>query len=142
MKQKIEYRNPDDLHDHPSQAGLFGNVPDDDLAELAADMTERGQQIPVEILPDGTIITEHQRVRAARLLQWEEIDVIVRHDLEKEGEGQQGPCYNSSDREKDCRQRSLDQCDLFEISNEPDPAKDFHSERRPLPRWSAHEENL
>src|ERR1019366_618185 len=40
---------------------------------------------PIEILPDGRIITGHLRVRAAKLLGWTEIDVIVRDDLAAAG---------------------------------------------------------
>lgn len=69
------------LNDHPKQALNFDDVPDKELAALAADMKRRGQRDPVEILPDGTVIAGHQRVRAAERLGWKEIDVIVRTDL-------------------------------------------------------------
>src|SRR5262249_14963298 len=49
------------------------------------DMREIGQQDPIEILPCGTILTGHQRARAARLLGWTEVWVIVRGDLDKAG---------------------------------------------------------
>ena len=73
------------LKDHPKQARLFGDVSDAELEALADDMRKHGQRDPVEILPDGTILAGHQRVRAARWLKWNEIDVIVRHDLAKAG---------------------------------------------------------
>ena len=76
----------DKLHDHPKQSEMFGNLPDAELESLAADMAKEGQRDPVEVLPDGTIITGHQRVRAARRLGWKEIEVVVRHDLAGAGE--------------------------------------------------------
>lgn len=74
------------LQDHPEQAALFGDVSDEELDQLAAHMQAHGQQHPVEILSDGTIIAGHQRVRAARKLGWQEIDVVIRRDLEEAGD--------------------------------------------------------
>ena len=34
---------------------------------------------PLQVLPDGTIISGHQRVRAAKLLGWSHIEAVVRH---------------------------------------------------------------
>jgi ParB family chromosome partitioning protein len=73
------------LREHPQQAQLFGDVLDEDLAALAEHMDKHGQQDAIEILPDGTIISGHQRVRAARTLGWKVIEVIVRHDLAEAG---------------------------------------------------------
>ena len=70
------------LRDHARQGDLFGDVTAAELDALVADMRKNGQRQPVEILPDGTILAGHQRVRAARLLCWKEIEVIVRRDLE------------------------------------------------------------
>ena len=69
------------LKDHPRQAEMFGDVGDGELKALAENMDKRGQRDPVHIAPDGTVIAGHQRVRAAKLLGWKEIDVVVRHDL-------------------------------------------------------------
>ena len=57
-----------------------------EIEALARDMDENGLRDPVEVLPDGTLVTGHQRVRAAGLLGWEEIDVVVRHDLADRGD--------------------------------------------------------
>ncbi|MFO0822836.1 MAG: ParB N-terminal domain-containing protein [Gemmataceae bacterium] len=72
------------LKDHPEQATMFGDVPETDLKALVDNIRRNGLRHPIEILPDGTIICGHQRVRAAKLLGWREIDVIVRHDLAKD----------------------------------------------------------
>lgn len=82
---KTERRKLSRLKPHPQQAAIFGDVPEAELDALAADMAEHGQRDPVEILPDGTIIAGHQRVRAAKKLRWKEVDVIVRHDLAAAG---------------------------------------------------------
>ena len=42
--------------------------------------------MPIEITPDNTIITGHQRVAAAKKLGWTTIKARVRHDLVAEGE--------------------------------------------------------
>src|SRR4051812_27969140 len=74
------------LQDHPRQAEMFGDVDDGELKALAENMEKRGQRDPVEVTPNGTVIAGHQRVRAAKLLGWNEIDVVVRHDLAAEGD--------------------------------------------------------
>lgn len=79
-------RKLDQLHESPLQQDLFGDLPDQDIDDLAASMREEGLHHSVEILSDGTIIDGHQRVRAAQQLGWTEIDVVVRDDLEAEGE--------------------------------------------------------
>lgn len=70
-----------DLRPHPRQTELFPAPNDTEIELLAEDMRTRGLQHPIEILPDNTILCGHNRVRAAELLGWEEIDAIVRHDL-------------------------------------------------------------
>ena len=74
-----------DLKEHPKQQAMFGDLPDAELRALAADIKANGMRVPVEVLPDGTIITGHQRARAAKLLGWTEIAVNVRHDLAEAG---------------------------------------------------------
>jgi ParB family chromosome partitioning protein len=70
-----------DLRPYHRQAALFPNTGVNEIERLAADMRERGLQIPIEILPDRTILCGHSRVQAAALLQWTEIDAVIRHDL-------------------------------------------------------------
>jgi hypothetical protein len=73
------------LQPHPRQAELFGDASAEALKKLANDIKRNGLLQAVEILPDGTIICGHQRVRAAALLDWSEITVWVRDDLAEEG---------------------------------------------------------
>lgn len=70
-----------DLRPHPRQASVFNDVSDSELAELATNIKDYGLQHPIHILADGTIVSGHQRVRAARLLGWDTITAVVRDDL-------------------------------------------------------------
>lgn len=70
-----------DLKQHPRQRANFSRQPDARIKELADDLVHRGQQYPIEILPDLTVLCGHQRIRAAIHLGWTEIKAIVRHDL-------------------------------------------------------------
>lgn len=72
------------LKPHPKQA-VFGDSPDHEIEELAASIKLRGLDHPVEILPGGTILKGHQRVRALRRLGVTEVEVIVRDDLVENG---------------------------------------------------------
>ena len=56
---------------------MFGDSPDGEIDDHAKDMKLHGLQQPIEILPNRTIITGHQRVRAAKKLGWAVIDDIV-----------------------------------------------------------------
>ena len=75
-----------DLKPHPQQAQMFNDLTDQEIENLAKDMERNGQMQPVEITSDGTIICGHQRVLAAKLLGWTQIDVVIRGDLEEAGE--------------------------------------------------------
>lgn len=75
------------LKAHPQQTVMFDDLPEVELLALADDIQKNGLRHPVEILPCGTIIAGHQRVRAARYLEWTEIDVIIRRDLASKGAG-------------------------------------------------------
>ena len=63
------------------QGTFYGDMPEVELNALVADIDKNGLRQPIEILPDGTIIDGHQRRRAAEVLGWTHIDVIVRYDL-------------------------------------------------------------
>src|SRR3954453_15267104 len=84
------------LRVHPRQAAMFGDVSDEELKALAEDMRKDGQRDPVEALPDGTILAGHQRVKAAKVLGWKEVDVVVRHDLAADGAAAEAHLINSN----------------------------------------------
>ena len=75
-----------DLREHPRQQELFGDLPDAQLDELIADMKINGQRVPLDILPTGEIADGHQRWRAAKKLDWSELNVIIRDDLAVAGD--------------------------------------------------------
>ena len=81
----IETRRLADLKPHPSQANLFVDLSQSELERLAANIAQHGLDHPPEILPDGTVVRGHQRIRALKLLGREETEVIVRHDLAAAG---------------------------------------------------------
>ena len=74
-----------DLKPHPQQHEVFADLPDEQLEELATDLKLNGQLVPIEVMPDGTIICGHQRVRAARKLGWSTVRAIIRDDLAELG---------------------------------------------------------
>ena len=75
----------EDLKDHPRQSEAFGDLSSDRIQELAADLKQNGQRTPIEVTPDQIIICGHQRVRAAKMLGWKQINAVVREDLAEEG---------------------------------------------------------
>ena len=85
-KRKVQHWDITKLKRHPKQAEFFNDLSDTELQSLARDIEDNGQLTPVEILPDGTIIAGHQRVRAVKSLGWEKVRVWVRQDLADAGE--------------------------------------------------------
>lgn len=71
----------DGLKPHPLQGQYFEDLSDDALAAVAADIKANGLKEKIEILPDGTILSGHQRRRALMSLGRTETKVKVRHDL-------------------------------------------------------------
>ncbi len=76
----------DDLLPHPDQATVFPYVDEAEIAALAADIAEHGQERPVEVTPSYTIIDGHRRVEAARRNGRTTVRCIIRHDLATQGE--------------------------------------------------------
>ncbi len=72
------------LSSHPRQAEIFDLPSTVAIESLARDMDRRGQQVAIEVLPDGRILKGHSRVAAAKLLGWSKIQAIVREDLTDE----------------------------------------------------------
>ncbi|MCA9238363.1 MAG: ParB/RepB/Spo0J family partition protein [Planctomycetales bacterium] len=70
-----------DLRPYARNSELFGDLPEADFAQLVESIHEHGLESPPEILPDGTILRGHQRVRACEQLGYEEVDCWVRYDL-------------------------------------------------------------
>jgi ParB/RepB/Spo0J family partition protein len=81
VEHKAERWPIDRLKRSERQDANFHDLSDLDLRLLADDMEANGQTTPIEVRRDGTIIDGHQRLRAARLLHWPEVQVWVRDDL-------------------------------------------------------------
>jgi hypothetical protein len=79
--QRKERRLVSQLKPYPQQKRIFGEQDDDDINELAADMDLRGQQQPIVILPEGTVLSGHRRLAAAAILGWKDVEVVVCTDL-------------------------------------------------------------
>lgn len=70
-----------DLKPHPKQAEIFGDLPAAIFEELKQDIETNGLKHPIEVLPDGTILSGHQRRRVLMDLGYTATTVLVRHDL-------------------------------------------------------------
>ncbi|MFO0905692.1 MAG: ParB/RepB/Spo0J family partition protein [Pirellulales bacterium] len=80
-----ELRAVETLNPHPRQAELTPTTEQEDEL-LRQDLQDNGQREPIEITSDGTIISGHRRWRLAQALQWDEVCVVVRRDLEAKGQ--------------------------------------------------------
>jgi ParB-like chromosome segregation protein Spo0J len=85
MKTTRTRRKLADLRPHPLHDRYFPVQSRVKVEALAGNIREHGLRDPVEILPDNTIVAGRHRALAAELLGWEEIDVVVRHDLAAQG---------------------------------------------------------
>ncbi len=79
--KRIETWPLEKLKRHQRQDDNFHPLPAPELEALADDMRRNGQNTPIEVTPDGRVIDGHQRLRAAERLGWDEVQVLVRHDL-------------------------------------------------------------
>lgn len=80
-KPKLETWDISKLEPHEKQADYFEDLSDGQLERLADSIKRNGVETPPDILPDGTIIKGHQRVRALKKLGRKQVKVRVRHDL-------------------------------------------------------------
>ncbi|MGO9598757.1 MAG: ParB/RepB/Spo0J family partition protein [Isosphaeraceae bacterium] len=82
-EKRIESRRLEDLKSHPRQAELFSDLNEAEFERLKQSLGE-GLNVPIEITQDNVVIDGHQRLRAARELGWEKIQVWVRDDLKNQ----------------------------------------------------------
>ncbi|MBA3481810.1 MAG: ParB N-terminal domain-containing protein [Pirellulales bacterium] len=85
LLRRLESRPISTLKAHPLNARAFDDLTGAAFETLKADIERRGLQHPVDILPDGTIISGHQRVLVGLELGWTEIKCRVRFDLDAAG---------------------------------------------------------
>jgi ParB/RepB/Spo0J family partition protein len=88
------------LKQNPLQQKFFGpadkDLYDTEIQSLAENMSQNGQKTPIEILPDGTIISGHRRLAAAIRLGWKKIDVFIRDDLADDPDAAEREFLNSN----------------------------------------------
>jgi len=80
----IEKRKIADLRPFRLQGDVIADLADEALSELTESIRATGQQMPIDILCDGTMIDGHQRVRALRRLKRRDVVCRIRTDLEHE----------------------------------------------------------
>jgi ParB-like chromosome segregation protein Spo0J len=85
---QVEKRTLSNLIPFPTQARFFTDLPDDKLKRLAALIKRDGVSPMIQVLPkniagfpENSIVRGHQRVRALKLLEFSEYEVLVRYDL-------------------------------------------------------------
>jgi ParB-like chromosome segregation protein Spo0J len=74
----IETRDPKTLLNHLLNLKLYGDAIENEFVAL---IREHGVTVPLEILPDGTVLSGHRRRQAAIICGITAVPVIVRHDL-------------------------------------------------------------
>jgi ParB-like chromosome segregation protein Spo0J len=74
----LEKRNPSKLTNHPLNASIYGDKPDDEFVEL---VRENGIDQPIRILTSNIVISGHRRLQAAIAIGMKEVPVIVDHVL-------------------------------------------------------------
>jgi ParB-like chromosome segregation protein Spo0J len=84
---RVEMRDIETLKPHPRQ-GLFGDLPEKELADLVDDIEEVGLRHRIQITPDGRVIAGHQRLAALKKLGHEQVEVEIRGDLVTAGEAE------------------------------------------------------
>lgn len=71
----------DSLQPHPRQADFFAPPSENDIAELAEDISKRGQREPVRCTPDLVLLSGHSRTKAAKQLGLSHINAIILDDF-------------------------------------------------------------
>jgi ParB/RepB/Spo0J family partition protein len=75
------------LHPHPLQAAYYCQTSQGDDDRLVEDLRENGQRDALVVVPmkgnagHYLILDGHRRVSAAKVLRWDDIEAIIRHDL-------------------------------------------------------------
>lgn len=94
IKQAVERGEKLDLKLHPA-ALIFPPMPNEQLEKLAADIAERGQQQPILLHPDGTILDGRNRWEACKIANREpllkvhrgaagtEIELVISQNLHR-----------------------------------------------------------
>ncbi|WP_425619151.1 ParB/RepB/Spo0J family partition protein [Anatilimnocola sp. NA78] len=71
----------DRLREHPLHDQHFPDLAEAEMQELCDSLDTYGQREPLDILPNGFVLSGRHRLRAARQLGWPALQVRVRHEL-------------------------------------------------------------
>lgn len=86
MSQSVENMLLSNLKCHPRNDEFFSNVEGEEFERLKQSIQELGILTPLRISADMTIISGHQRYRAAQELGLAKVPVVMDYDLEDEDE--------------------------------------------------------
>ena len=86
MSQSVENMLLSNLKCHPRNDEFFSNVEGEEFERLKQSIQELGILTPLRISADMTIISGHQRYRAAQELGLAKVPVVMDYDLENEDE--------------------------------------------------------
>lgn len=86
MSQQVENMLLSNLKCHPRNDEFFSNVEGEEFERLKQSIQELGILTPLRISADMTIISGHQRYRAAQELGLAKVPVVMDYDLENEDE--------------------------------------------------------
>lgn len=86
MSQSVENILLSNLKCHPRNDEFFSNVEGEEFERLKQSIQELGILTPLRISADMTIISGHQRYRAAQELGLAKVPVVMDYDLENEDE--------------------------------------------------------
>lgn len=84
MSKEITMLNPSALRPHPRNEEFFSNIEGEDFVRLKESIAELGILTPLRVAADLTIVSGHQRYRAAKELGLKTIPVIIDDELEDE----------------------------------------------------------
>ena len=93
----IEQRELSQLKKHLVNTDIYG---DEVNAEFVASIKNLGVLVPLTVLPDGTVISGHRRMQAARIAKLKTVPVIVRTDLTDPDEIERALIESNRQREK------------------------------------------
>lgn len=73
----MNFMRVDRLKPHPRNSEFFADLSGEKYAELKRSIETHGIRDPLKILPDGTVIAGHQRLRIAKELGMEQVPVVI-----------------------------------------------------------------
>lgn len=81
MADAVNYLSLDALKPHPRNAEFFSDIDGEDYERLKQSISELGVLTPLRVASDMTIISGHQRYRAAKELEFTQVPVVIDQNL-------------------------------------------------------------